>query len=165
MRVESVHSCTDSGSRTWLHPRDAVNSGQTCRGLEETGPRMSLTAYLTVAHLRSISSHLTLHPFHIYASMPAKVSLSSSIARRRLLVSSPISERRECPATLPRWKKKKKRNTIEINNLIHSRLVSSTVSSLDRGAAVDNMIISWIFFRREEGSVNLKNEFERWINC
>lgn len=62
-------------------------------------------------------------------------------------------------------KRKKKRNTIEINNLIHSRLVSSTVPSLDRGAAVDNMIISWIFFRREEGSVNLKNEFERWINC
>lgn len=87
MRVESVHSCTDSGSRTWLHPRDAVNSGQTCRGLEETGPRMSLTAHLTVAHLRSISSHLTLHPFHIYASMwPAKVSLSSSIARQQSLL-------------------------------------------------------------------------------
>lgn len=87
MRVESVHSCTDSGSRTWLHPRDAVNSGQTCRGLEETDPRMSLTAHLTVAHLRSISSHLTLHPFHIYASMwPAKVSLSSSIARQQSLL-------------------------------------------------------------------------------
>ena len=94
MRVESVHSCTDSGSRTWLHPRDAVNSGQTCRGLEETGPRMSLTAHLTVAHLRSISSHLTLHPFHIYASMwPAKVSLSSSIARQQSLLWI-LSERR-----------------------------------------------------------------------
>lgn len=60
---------------------------------------------------------------------------------------------------------KEKKKKYHRNNLIHSRLVSSTVSSLDRGAAVDNMIISWIFFRREEGSVNLKNEFERWINC
>lgn len=69
------------------------------------------------------------------------------------------------PSNASSMEKEKKRNIIEINNLIHSRLVSSTVSSLDRGAAADNMIISWIFFRREEGSVNLKNEFERWINC
>lgn len=135
MRVESVHSCTDSGSRTWLHPRDAVNSGQTCRGLEETGPRMSLTAYLTVAHLRSISSHLTLHPFHIYASMPAKVSLSSSIARQQLVgdnsfLDSLPSRRERGRAFPPRWKrekkKKKERNTMEISRSIYSRYLFSS---------------------------------------
>lgn len=143
MRVESVHSCTDSGSRTWLHPRDAVNSGQTCRGLEETGPRMSLTAHLTVAHLRSISSHLTLHPFHIYASMwPAKVSLSSSIARQQSLLwilSEGRGEGMLSDAGEKERKKGKKRK--EISSKYH---VSSTV--VDRGAAVDNMIISWMFF-------------------
>lgn len=86
---------------TRLHPRDAVNSGQTCRP-EETAPRlvrMSLTAYLTVAHLRSMSSHLTLQAFHIYALMPAKVSLSSSIIQLsgpRGFLSMPLHSSSSC---------------------------------------------------------------------
>lgn len=60
-----------------LHPRDAVNSGQTCkpRRVRVGVPGgMSLTAYLTVRHLRSTSlppspppPHLTPEAFHIYA--------------------------------------------------------------------------------------------------
>lgn len=66
-----LHSCTNSGSCTCLHPRDAVNSGQTCkpwRGCRDVTDRVPHRCPLTV-HVVAPDHRQT---FHIYALMPTQ---------------------------------------------------------------------------------------------